>query len=110
MARIGVFGVMVVLFMVLPFGRQVVELYTDWLWFGEVGFSGVFSTILWTKVLLGAGAGLLAFLVLYLNLLATRRGHGPTRRARRRGRPAPASELAPGGAALPAVPSCPAAS
>ncbi len=77
MARIGVFGVMVVLFMVLPFGRQVVELYTDWLWFDEVGFSGVFSTILWTKILLGAGTGILAFLVLYLNLLATRRGHGP---------------------------------
>jgi uncharacterized protein len=77
MARLGVLGVMVVLFMVLPFGRQVVELFTDWLWFQEVGFPGVFSTIMYTKVLLGLGAGLVAFLVLYLNLLATRRGHGP---------------------------------
>ena len=77
MGRIGVLVGMVVLFVVLPFGRQAVELYTDWLWFGEVGFSGVFATILSTKILLGAGTGILAFLVLYLNLLATRRGHGP---------------------------------
>ena len=77
MARLGVLVVMVVLFMVVPFGRQVVELYTDWLWFDEVGFSGVFSTIVWTKVLLGMGAGVVVFLALYLNLLVTRRGHGP---------------------------------
>jgi uncharacterized protein len=77
MARIGVLVWMVILFLVLPFGRQVVELYTDWLWFDEVGFSGVFSTILWTKALLSAAAGAVAFLFLYLNLLATRRGHGP---------------------------------
>ena len=77
MPRIAVLVGMVVLFMVLPFGRQAVELYTDWLWFGEVGFSGVFSSILSTKILLGVVTGVLAFLVLYLNLLATRRGHGP---------------------------------
>ena len=77
MARIGVVVWMVILFLVLPFGRQVLELYTDWLWFDEVGFSGVFSTILWTKTLLSAAAGIVAFLVLYLNLLATRGGHGP---------------------------------
>ena len=76
MARIGVVVWMVILFLVLPFGRQVLELYTDWLWFDEVGFSGVFSTILWTKTLLSAAAGIVAFLVLYLNLLATRGGHG----------------------------------
>jgi hypothetical protein len=77
MGRLGVLVVMALVFVALPFGRQAVELYTDWLWFGEVGFSPVFATILSTKVLLGAGAGILAFLVLYLNLLATRRGHGP---------------------------------
>jgi uncharacterized membrane protein (UPF0182 family) len=77
MARLGVLVVMVVLFMVVPFGRQVVELYTDWLWFDEVGFPGVFSTIVSTKVLLGMGAGIVVFLALYVNLLVTRRGHGP---------------------------------
>jgi uncharacterized membrane protein (UPF0182 family) len=69
---------MIVLFVALPFGRQGVELYTDWLWFHEVGFPGVFGTILSTKALLGLGAGVVAFLVLYLNVLATGRGLGPT--------------------------------
>jgi uncharacterized membrane protein (UPF0182 family) len=77
MGRLGVIGVMAVLFVLVPFGRQAVELYTDWLWFHEVGFSGVFRTILSTKVLLGVVAGLVAFVVLYLNVLATRRGLGP---------------------------------
>ena len=77
MARIGVVIWMVILFLILPFGRQVIELYTDWLWFDEVRFSNVFSTILWTKAVLSAAAGLLVFLVLYLNLLMTCRGHGP---------------------------------
>ena len=77
MGRLGVVAVMVVLFVVLPFGRQAVELYTDWLWFHEVGFPGVFGTILSTKALLGLAAGAVAFLALYLNVLATRRGLGP---------------------------------
>ncbi len=77
MGRLGVVAVMAVLFVVLPFGRQAVELYTDWLWFHEVGFPGVFGTILSTKALLGLVAGAVAFLVLYGNVLATRRGLGP---------------------------------
>ena len=68
---------MAVLFVAVPLGRQVVDLYTDWLWFQEVGFSGLFRTILATKVLLGLGTGVLAFLVLYANVLLTRRGLGP---------------------------------
>ena len=106
MGRLGVVGVMAVLFVVLPFGRQAVELYTDWLWFHEVGFPGVFGTILSTKALLGLVAGVVAFLVLYLNVLATRRGLGPpVARSRRRGDPAAAAQLVPGRAALPPVPS-----
>jgi uncharacterized membrane protein (UPF0182 family) len=89
----GVIVWMVVLFLIVPFGRQLIELYTDWLWFDEVGFSSVFSTIIWTKAFLGAAAGLVAFLVLYLNLLATRRGHGPV------------VELAPAEDDLPQLPS-----
>ncbi len=77
MGRLGVVGIMAVLFVAVPLGRQVVDLYTDWLWFEELGLSGVFRTILSTKVLLGVGTGVLAFLVLYLNVLATRPGLGP---------------------------------
>jgi uncharacterized membrane protein (UPF0182 family) len=35
---------------------QLVRYYTDWLWFGEVGFRQVFSTILRTQSLLFAAA------------------------------------------------------
>ncbi|HEV8394657.1 MAG TPA: UPF0182 family protein [Vicinamibacterales bacterium] len=35
---------------------QIVRYYTDWLWFGEVGFQQVFSTILRTQSLLFVGA------------------------------------------------------
>src|SRR6185503_8840540 len=35
---------------------QLVRYYTDWLWFGEVGFRQVFSTILRSQSLLFAGA------------------------------------------------------
>jgi uncharacterized protein len=77
MTRLGVLGVIVVLFLVLPFGRQLVELYTDWLWFQEVRFPGIYTTILSLKVLLGLAAGIVVFAALYFNLLATRRGQGP---------------------------------
>ena len=106
MGRLGVVGMMAVLFVVVPFGRQAVELYTDWLWFDEVGFSGVFRTILSTKVLLGLGAGVVAFLVLYLNVLATRRGLGPPVLDLDAEETLPQlPELVPGRAALPPIPS-----
>jgi uncharacterized membrane protein (UPF0182 family) len=77
MGRLGVLVGMIVLFVLLPLGRQAVELYTDWLWFQEVGFPGVFATIVSTKLLLSLVAGLVVFAILYVNLLATRRGQGP---------------------------------
>ena len=38
--------VLVGLFFLLAIGAQVVPFYTDWLWFGEVGYTGVFWTTL----------------------------------------------------------------
>jgi uncharacterized membrane protein (UPF0182 family) len=52
----------------LLFFRQAVDLYTDWLWFLEVGYAGVFSKILLAKTLVGVAAGGLLGLLLYLNL------------------------------------------
>jgi uncharacterized membrane protein (UPF0182 family) len=34
------------LFFLLAVAAQVVPFYTDWLWFGEVGYTGVFWTTL----------------------------------------------------------------
>ena len=48
--------------------------YVDWLWFESVGFTGVWSTVLTTKIALFVIAGLLTSLVISLNVyLAFRR-------------------------------------
>ncbi|CAN2178108.1 COG1615 Uncharacterized conserved protein [Candidatus Nanopelagicaceae bacterium] len=48
--------------------------YVDWLWFNSVGFTGVWSTVLTTKIALFVIAGLLTSLVISLNVyLAFRR-------------------------------------
>ncbi|NOZ77242.1 MAG: UPF0182 family protein, partial [Euryarchaeota archaeon] len=58
----------VALVAVLFFFPAVAGLYTDYLWFGEVGYTGVFLTVLKTKLAVGL-AGALFFLVLtYANL------------------------------------------
>ena len=57
--------VALVLFVALP---SLAELYTDWLWFGEVGYQSVFLKSLMTKGLVGGAALLLAFAVLFGNI------------------------------------------
>jgi hypothetical protein len=42
--------------------------YTDWLWFNELGFQAVFSTVLTTKLMAGVTGGLAAALVFWLSL------------------------------------------
>jgi uncharacterized membrane protein (UPF0182 family) len=42
--------------------------YVDWLWFNSVGFTGVWSTVLTTKVALFVIAGLLTSLIISLNV------------------------------------------
>ncbi len=53
---------------------SVAEIYTEWLWFGEVGFQGVFLKSLAAKGLLGAVAFVTAFVVLFANLRLAVRG------------------------------------
>src|SRR5688572_10467750 len=55
----------VVLVFVLPSWAVI---YTDWLWFGELGFRQVFLTTLSAKFMLGGVTFLLAFAVLYANI------------------------------------------
>ena len=47
---------------------KLVGVYTDLLWFEELGFTEVFTTILGTKIFLGLTAGLLATFFIYINL------------------------------------------
>jgi hypothetical protein len=73
----GLVLILLVVFVVLPLAGQAVALYTDWLWFQEVGQLPVFTTILATKATLGVTTGLLVFVCLLANLALTRRGAGP---------------------------------
>ncbi|MBI4530943.1 MAG: UPF0182 family protein, partial [Candidatus Latescibacteria bacterium] len=54
-------------FVLLSLSSTAVRLYTDYLWFGEVGFRSIFTTILTTQFLLGGIVGLLTTGILYLN-------------------------------------------
>ncbi len=56
-----------VLLLLLFFG-QAISLYTDWLWFQEVGFTQVFNTILFFKLILALLVGGLFALVVYFNV------------------------------------------
>jgi uncharacterized membrane protein (UPF0182 family) len=54
-----------VLFAVLP---SMADFYTDWLWFGEVGYRDVFVRTLTTQGVLGLAGFTVAFLLLFGNL------------------------------------------
>jgi len=63
--RFGLLAVAALLF----FGSSsVVELYTDWLWFAEVGLQPVFQTTLGAQVLLGSVAFVVSAIWLSFNL------------------------------------------
>ncbi|MGH7408412.1 MAG: UPF0182 family protein, partial [Candidatus Methylomirabilales bacterium] len=44
---------------------QAISLLTDWLWFGEVGYRGVFLRILTAKAMLGLLLGSVFFAAVY---------------------------------------------
>ena len=68
MRRLG--GVTILIFvLVVMFFRQAIGLYVDWLWFQDVGYDArLFATILSYKFALGAVAGMLLALLIYVNL------------------------------------------
>jgi len=65
-----VVGLGVVLFILLP---SFATLYTDWLWFLEVGHEQVFMQTLNSRLALGAAAFVMAFGVLYVNIRIAQR-------------------------------------
>ncbi|MDQ2795568.1 MAG: UPF0182 family protein [Actinomycetota bacterium] len=64
---LSVVGVLIVLIVVL---FKFSGTYVDYLWFGEVGRRDVFSTVLWTKVVLFVVFGALMALIIGGNLVA----------------------------------------
>ncbi len=47
-----VIGLGVAVLVLLLIGPRLIGLATDWLWFRDVGYSSVFSTVIWTRVIL----------------------------------------------------------
>lgn len=62
----------VVVVLVLLFAGQAVSLYTEYLWFQEVGYAKVFVTVLLSQIILGLLFGLLFFVIFYSNILLAR--------------------------------------
>ncbi len=55
-------------FLLFSLFGEAIYLYTDYLWFGEIGYAGVFTKTLWIKVLLGVISGVLFFSLVYVNI------------------------------------------
>src|SRR4051794_22076059 len=81
--RFWIIAVLVLLFLLLTSLRSIAGFYTDYLWFKEVGLTGVFRGVLGTQIFLAVTFTLLFFILCYANLfivdrLAPRfRGIGP---------------------------------
>jgi len=58
-----------VLILVLIIGARLLDTYVDWLWFGEVGFRSVFTTVVLTRIILFFSLGLLVGGLLAISLI-----------------------------------------
>lgn len=47
-----IIGLGVAVLVLLLVGPRLIGLATDWLWFSDVGYSGVFTKVIWTRVIL----------------------------------------------------------
>ncbi|KCZ71059.1 hypothetical protein ANME2D_03089 [Candidatus Methanoperedens nitroreducens] len=59
-----------ILFFLFTLSANIVGLFTDYLWFYEVGYHNVFFTVLKTRIMLGAIAFALFFAFMYINIRA----------------------------------------
>ncbi len=70
--RVGRTIIFVAVLLIL-FGKGLVGLYTDWLWFDSHSYSVVFTTILMSQIKLGLLSGLLFLAIIYGNLWLAKR-------------------------------------
>src|SRR5271165_4319663 len=49
-------------------GPRLIDGYVDWLWFGELGYRSVFTTVLWTRLLLFLLVGLIVGAIVFAGL------------------------------------------
>jgi uncharacterized protein len=74
----------IIILLVLLFGNTVVTLFTDWLWFSDLGhaYEAIFAKIIWTRLALAAVFALLFFAIVYTNLRIARHLAPPPGRMR----------------------------
>ncbi|MDP3964630.1 MAG: UPF0182 family protein, partial [bacterium] len=65
--------VVTALVILLALATSLFGIVTDWWWFSELGYLGIFTTILSAKVLIGASVTAFVFLFLWLNIFFARR-------------------------------------
>lgn len=65
-------GAVVIVALLVLLGRGI-SLYTDWLWFGEVGYTGVFWKSILTRLWLSLAAGAVFFIIVYFNVWLARK-------------------------------------
>src|SRR5437879_12402080 len=70
-------GLLLLLFLALGLVAQLVPLYTDWLWFQEVGYTAVFTATLALRGALFTGLALSVLVFLYVNLTLAARTAAP---------------------------------
>ncbi len=58
-------GIGVGILVLLLIGPRLVGLATDWLWFSDVGYTRVFSTIMWTRIILFVLTSVLVSLIVF---------------------------------------------
>ncbi|HEY7053359.1 MAG TPA: UPF0182 family protein, partial [Mycobacterium sp.] len=61
-------GIALAVVALLLIGPRVVDSYVDWLWFGELGYRSVFTTVLVTRIVVFIIAGLLVGSIVYAGL------------------------------------------
>lgn len=61
-------GVALVVVVLLLVGPRLIDTYVDWLWFGELGYRSVFSTVLVTRLVVFLVAGLLVGAIVFAGL------------------------------------------
>lgn len=71
----------IIALVLVSFGGSIIRMYTDWLWFKDLGYALVFSKILTTRILMGLIFAAMFFIIVYSNLwLAKRLAPEPMRR------------------------------
>ena len=72
-------AVLIALFVILSLLGSLVSLYTNWLWYGAVGYRHVFSTILVARIVLFLIVGLVLTVIIGANVYLAYRMRPPFR-------------------------------